>query len=68
MAAIGSLHLGATADANGQLFPTAVACKLRLPIETPMKGTLEDGWQVESLANGRYICARHLCEMSVNAG
>lgn len=66
MAAIGNLHLGATPDTNGHLYPTAVACKLRLPIEAPMKGALEDGWQFESLANGRYICARHLREMGAD--
>lgn len=66
MAAIGCLHLGGTPDDDGQLFPTAVACKLRQPIETPMKWAFEDGWEVESLTNGQYICARHLREMGAD--
>lgn len=66
MAAIGYLHLGATPDDDGRLFPSAVACKLRQPIETSIKGALEDGWKVEALANGQYICARHLREMGAD--
>ncbi|MGE8454142.1 MAG: hypothetical protein ACN6OP_26755 [Pseudomonadales bacterium] len=66
MAAIGGLHLGAMPDDVGQVFPTVIACKLRQHVETSIKGTFEDGWEVEALASSEYICARHLREMGAD--